>query len=219
MATAPGAPGATTATPTPRLNGGETVAQPAPPESSHNHFSPGDKPPTLPWPDIGHLAKWSVSSYKFGFGPECLRDGDPDTFWHSDGAQPHSVFIQFPRKTAVQKISLHLSFPLDDSYTPSTICLRAGTSLGDLQDVRVVSLDKPNGWITFDVSAELNEEGQEFKPVYCYVLQIIILANHMNGKDTHVRGLRILGPLEESTHEDDPFPFVSPRFKMFECIR
>jgi len=35
----------------------------------------------LPWPDIGHLAKWSVSSFKFGFGPECLQDQDPDTFW------------------------------------------------------------------------------------------------------------------------------------------
>ena len=37
----------------------------------------------LPWPDIGHLAKWSVSSFKFGFGPECLQDQDPDTFWQS----------------------------------------------------------------------------------------------------------------------------------------
>ncbi len=41
----------------------------------------GRKPPALPWPDIGHLAKWSVSSFKFGFGPECLQDEDPDTFW------------------------------------------------------------------------------------------------------------------------------------------
>lgn len=41
----------------------------------------GRYPPYLPWPDIGYLAKWSVSSYKFGFGPECLRDGDPETFW------------------------------------------------------------------------------------------------------------------------------------------
>jgi hypothetical protein len=39
------------------------------------------KPPVLPWPDIGHFAKWSVSSFKFGFGPECLQDQDPDTFW------------------------------------------------------------------------------------------------------------------------------------------
>jgi hypothetical protein len=34
------------------------------------------------------------------------------------------------------------------------------------------------------------------KPVYAYVLQIIVVANHMGGKDTHVRGLRVLGPIE-----------------------
>jgi len=34
------------------------------------------------------------------------------------------------------------------------------------------------------------------KPVYAYVLQIIVAANHMSGKDTHVRGLRVLGPIE-----------------------
>lgn len=42
---------------------------------------PGKLPPRLPWPDIGRLAKWSVSSFKFGFGAECLTDEDPDTFW------------------------------------------------------------------------------------------------------------------------------------------
>ncbi|KAJ3502007.1 hypothetical protein NMY22_g18734 [Coprinellus aureogranulatus] len=43
--------------------------------------SPPGKPPVLPWPDISNRAKWSVSSYKFGFGVECLRDGDMETFW------------------------------------------------------------------------------------------------------------------------------------------
>ncbi len=39
------------------------------------------------------------------------------------------------------------------------------------------------------------------KPVHAYVLQVIIIANHMNGKDTHVRGLKVLGPIEcVSTH-------------------
>jgi Anaphase-promoting complex, subunit 10 (APC10) len=33
-------------------------------------------------------------------------------------------------------------------------------------------------------------------PVYAYVIQVIVAANHMSGKDTHVRGLRVLGPLE-----------------------
>jgi hypothetical protein len=34
------------------------------------------------------------------------------------------------------------------------------------------------------------------KPVHAYVIQVIIIANHMNGKDTHIRGLRVLGPTE-----------------------
>jgi anaphase-promoting complex subunit 10 len=60
---------------------------------------------------------------------------------------------------AVQKISIHLSFEHDDSYTPSTLSIRAGTGPSDLQDVRVVTLEKPEGWITFDVSSEPNEDG------------------------------------------------------------
>jgi anaphase-promoting complex subunit 10 len=106
-----------------------------------------------------------------------------------------------------------LSYPQDDSYTPSTLAIRAGTGPSDLQDVRVVTLEKPDGWITFDVSSEPNEDGDGLyviygipnycfrrlsfsKPVYAYILQIIVAANHMSGKDTHVRGLRVLGPVE-----------------------
>ncbi|KAF8170114.1 anaphase-promoting complex subunit 10 [Pholiota molesta] len=162
---------------------------------------PAKRLPNLPWPDISARAKWSVSSFKFGFGAECLLDGDPDTFWHSDGPQPHFI----------TKISIHLNFPQDDSYTPPS----------DLQDVRVVTLDKPDGWITFDVSSEPNEDGDGLcQSVYAYVLQIIIAANHMSGKDTHVRGLRILGPLEDNNIiGEDHFLFQSPTYKMYETIR
>ena len=83
----------------------------------------------------------------------------------------------------------------------------------DLQDIRIVTLEKPEGWYTFDVSAEpsddadpayeaQNREAMENlaiptrKPVHAHILQIIVIANHMNGKDTHVRGLKVLGPLE-----------------------
>ncbi|KXN84562.1 Anaphase-promoting complex subunit 10 [Leucoagaricus sp. SymC.cos] len=185
------------------------------------------RPPILPWPDISNHGKWSVSSYKFGFGAECLRDGDPDTFWHSDGPQPHFITVEFPRKVAIQaidltshqKISIYLSYPQDDSYTPATLAIRAGTGLSDLQDVRVISLEKPDGWITFDVSAEPNEDNDGLCPVYAFVLQVIILANHMSGKDTHVRGLRILGPLEDQAYDDDPFLFGSPSYRLYETIR
>lgn len=68
--------------------------------------------------------------------------------------------FSFPKLTyPLQKISIHLNYPHDDSYTPSTLAIRAGTGPSDLQDVRVVTLDKPDGWITFDVSSEPNEDG------------------------------------------------------------
>jgi anaphase-promoting complex subunit 10 len=57
----------------------------------------------------------------------------------------------------------------------------------------------------------------------------------MSGKDTHVRGLRVLGPIgyvlsqrdkraysqdfRDSIGGDDPFSFQTPAFKMFETIR
>lgn len=58
----------------------------------------------------------------------------------------------------------------------------------------------------------------------------------MSGKDTHVRGLRVLGPVEyvllsfpvygntdrssrDNATDDDPFPFVTPHFKIYETIR
>lgn len=34
------------------------------------------------------------------------------------------------------------------------------------------------------------------KPLYAYVIQLVIMSNYMNGKDTHIRGLKIVGPLE-----------------------
>ncbi|VDB96000.1 unnamed protein product [Peniophora sp. CBMAI 1063] len=176
-------------------------------------------PPEQPFPDIGASAKWTVSSYKFGFGPECLGDLDPDTFWHSDGPQPHYVTVEFPRKLPIQKISIYLSYSLDDSYTPAAISVRAGTGPGDMQETRVVTFDKPDGWITFDVCAELSDDGESFRPIHAYVLQVVVLGNHMNGKDTHVRGMMVHGPPEDNTSWDDPFPWKNDHFKWYEQIR
>ncbi|KAL1745389.1 anaphase-promoting complex subunit 10 [Schizophyllum fasciatum] len=182
--------------------------------------------PKLPWPDISDKAKWSVSSFKFGFGAECLTDGDPDTFWHSDGPQPHFITIEFPQKVAMQKLSLFLSFTEDDSYTPATIEVRAGTGANDLQSIQIINFDKPDGWITFDVGTEPDDSEEEtnggappIKPVYAYVVQVAILANHMSGKDTHVRGMRVLGIDENDNLDDDPFPWTNSAFRLYETLR
>jgi hypothetical protein len=32
-------------------------------------------------PELGHVAKWTLSSHKYGFGVENLRDDNEMTFW------------------------------------------------------------------------------------------------------------------------------------------
>ncbi|KAF8322630.1 galactose-binding like protein [Clavulina sp. PMI_390] len=169
-------------------------------------------------PDIGHLANWMVSSHKLGFDASCLQDDDPDTFWQSDGPQPHSITLQFMKKVLIQKLAINLNIVSDDSYTPIRLLIRAGTSLYDLQDVKTVSFDKPMGWIPFDIGVE--RAGKDsMRPLNVYVVQIIIAANHMNGKDTHVRGLKVLGAKEARLRDDDLLPFTSMEFRMHEFVR
>ena len=55
---------------------------------------------------------------------------------------------------------MYLSFSLDDSYTPATLAVRAGTGPVDMQDVRILTIEKPEGWVTFDVCVEPNEDGE-----------------------------------------------------------
>ena len=48
--------------------------------------------------DIGKLAVWSVTSAKPGNGVELLCDDRDDTYWQSDGSQPHLINVQFQKK-------------------------------------------------------------------------------------------------------------------------
>lgn len=45
--------------------------------------------------EIGHLGIWTLSSAKVTNGIDQLRDNDLQTYWQSDGSQPHSVLIYF----------------------------------------------------------------------------------------------------------------------------
>lgn len=50
--------------------------------------------------EIGQMAVWSLSTAKPGNGVEQLRDDNIDTYWQSDGPQPHLINIQFHKKSA-----------------------------------------------------------------------------------------------------------------------
>jgi anaphase-promoting complex subunit 10 len=82
---------------------------------------------------MGKNAAWSVSSCKPGNGVTTLRDDNLETYWQSDGLQPHLINIQFQKKVKLQLVVLYVDFKLDESYTPSKISIRAGDGFHNLK--------------------------------------------------------------------------------------
>lgn len=112
---------------------------------------------------------------------------------------------------------IYLDFDQDESYTPTKIAFLAGMGEMDLQEWGVMSFVEPRGWVNVDFEGvgtvddsdddgsgfedELDDdddvEGREHRrgkklPVLrAMLVQVKILENHQNGKDTHLRGLQI----------------------------
>ncbi|XP_058009175.1 anaphase-promoting complex subunit 10 isoform X1 [Hevea brasiliensis] len=140
--------------------------------------------------EMGKKAAWSVSSCKPGNGVCTLCDDNLDSFWQSDGAQPHLVNIQFQKKVKLQLVVLYVDFKLDESYTPSKISIRTGDGFHNLREIKTVELVKPTGWVYLSLSG--NDPRETF--VNTFMLQIAVLSNHLNGRDTHVRQIKVYGP-------------------------
>ncbi|KAG7251487.1 hypothetical protein CRUP_029163, partial [Coryphaenoides rupestris] len=89
--------------------------------------------------EIGSQAVWSLSSCKPGFGVDQLRDDNLETYWQSDGSQPHL--------TTVKMLCIYADYKSDESYTPSKISVRVGNNFHNLQEVRQLEMVEPSGWI------------------------------------------------------------------------
>ncbi|CAN0919339.1 Anaphase-promoting complex subunit 10, partial [Linum grandiflorum] len=133
--------------------------------------------------ELGKKAAWSVSSCKTGNGVSSLRDDNLDTYWQSDGAQPHLVNIQFQKKVK-------------------------------LQDIKTVELVKPTGWVYISLSG--NDPRETF--VNTFMLQIAVLSNHLNGRDTHIRQIKVYGP-RPNPIPHQPFQFTSTEFITYSSVR
>lgn len=159
--------------------------------------------------DLSPLANWKLSSSKQGFGLGQLRDDSPDSYWQSDGSNgssngnantpsvitnsqlsnPHSITIQFSKKVFLERISLFTNYNLDESYTPSKIKIMAGSSDGwDLSEVCTVNFNKPVGWSHIIFNGIRNDG-----VLKCFMVKLILMANHQDGKDTHIRALKCFG--------------------------
>ncbi|KAL6003413.1 Anaphase-promoting complex subunit 10 [Asimina triloba] len=102
--------------------------------------------------EMGKKAAWSVSSCKPGNGVLALRDDNLETYWQSDGAQPHLVNIQFQKKVKLQLLVIYVDFKLDESYTPNKISIRAGDGFHNLKEIKTVEFEKPVGWVYISLS-------------------------------------------------------------------
>jgi anaphase-promoting complex subunit 10 len=67
---------------------------------------------------------------------------------------------------------LTCSFKLDETYTPSEIAIRSGTTFNDLVEVKKLTFNKAEGW----VNIQLSDEEECLRTNF---LQIVIIAMHL----------------------------------------
>lgn len=204
-------------------NVSQSTDQPSMEQVQYLYYTKGlEKLESLQLLDLSPLATWKLSSNKQGFGLAELRDDSPNTYWQSDGStennmdhrtnvdgnqlsHPHYVNLQFSKKVSLERISIFTNYQLDESYTPLKIKIMAGGSNWDLSEVCVVDLNKPIGW-SHIIFKGVRADGL----LKCFVVKIIILANHQDGKDSHIRAIRCFGKKSNTSfidsHPDALFP-------------
>lgn len=157
----------------------------------------------LQFPELHDLDNFSIiiSSAKVGNDVAQLRDNNFDTYWQSDGNAPHFINIQFNRKTKVSKLCLYLDYNTDESYTPKKLVVKTGTLVHDLTELSSFELNEPIGWIVISLDSQslglapINDENEDIKDsLETFFIQIKFISMHQNGRDCHVRQLKMLGP-------------------------
>ena len=109
----------------------------------------------------------------------------------------------------------YFEFRHDESYTPSKVSVRCGTNFNDLQEIEVMELKEPSGWVKIPLK-DLND-----RLVRSFMVQIAIISNHQQGRDTHLRQIKIYSPVVNQPVTTAEFADWSTRneFLMSSCIR
>lgn len=121
-----------------------------------------------------------VSTFKPGHGTDELFSDDPDKYWHTDGNLPHHIEIEFDRIKHLAEICLILGHTQDKSYIPKEIDVRCGKTRDTIRSVvhATISDKAPNATIAVGCD--------------CCILQLVILNNHQEGRDSRIRGLTLI---------------------------
>ncbi|EJS43855.1 doc1p [Saccharomyces arboricola H-6] len=150
--------------------------------------------------NVTHLALWKPSSFKLGNPVEFALDDSYDTFWQSDGGQPHQLDILFSKRMDICVMALFFSMIADESYAPSLVKVYVGHSSSDVTFYKMLEVRNVNGWVALRFPD--NRDGDQL--LKCQFIRLLFPVNHENGKDTHLRGIRLYVPSSEphrETHE------------------
>ncbi|EER03703.1 anaphase-promoting complex, putative [Perkinsus marinus ATCC 50983] len=159
--------------------------------------------------EIGDRCRWSLSSAKPGYGVLQLKDNSEETFWQSDAMSAITYSMDEQRAQQPGEVHMFVSYKADESYTPSTISVRIGNTLFDLNEIQRLALYQPEGWIVIPLALTRTNDNPDYHLqrgvtfrddivaqsfVRTFYLQLAILNNHQNGRDTHIRQVRVYGP-------------------------
>ena len=185
---------------------GEADSLPPPPTTLADALSgPGYYiTPTLSLADLDccrHVSEavWTLSSARPGNGIPQLLGDDLTEFWQTDGTSPHIVSIQFRARTAVSEVVFYVDSTADESYTPRVIAVRVGTLHHDLEELRRIELNAPIGWVRIPLCAPAAGAAATAAPraLHTWYLQVVVHGMKANGRDMHMRGLKVLGVSDE----------------------
>ena len=98
----------------------------------------------------------------------------------------------------IQEVSIYLDFKTDESYTPSTLSIRVGSSFCELHEVVLVGFEEPVGWFTFQLQQKNAAGAVDKRYIKTMFLQLAIIQNQHSGRDTHIRQIKIFAPREKS---------------------
>ena len=103
--------------------------------------------------------------------------------------------------------------------------VRVGSHFNDLTELQQVELNEPSGWIIIhlrDGSASETEPATTTaaSAVRAFMIQIAVLSNHQNGRDTHLRHIKIHSPVFDATGSTRRQPtFTTVDMQQFATIR
>ena len=79
-----------------------------------------------------------------------------------------------------------------------------------------MDLAEPTGWVVIPIR-DVND-----RPIRTFMLQIAIISNHQNGRDTHMRQIKVHSPAEDILGPHSqliPGHFVTNEFQRYTTIR